>query len=687
MSAEGRLVKLDRSDATVATKRWGRTVLLLALLGSVAAGAWYFRSTTATPVAPSPVAHVSRPQQPRAPAPESRSEQSRVEDDAELLAPFVPRLSRMADAFHTDLGIDLRIITTDDAASSIEMQANEIFEHRQIGRDAAVGGLLIVLNPRLSKARIEVGYTLEGALTDLHMGRIARDQLAPYVSYGAAGMAVMDVLHYLRDHVYLSAALGRLSLPEDMRTAKAYLEYERYVSGGAGARTTLSNVPVDADLKITVPPELRARYAPARDVKESVAAFLRATADFAGDPTLELFTAGSRLMRQHYPFAPFEELRRFERIEASKPLQYFVEGDYAVATSERPAHGFVPILLHREQGLWRIDQVETWKNLFFDNEGNYFLRNSNTPYAFGLKQYGSGRYFDMAAVPLRDVPLQRWLDALDRDDDVMAALWRAELWLRNGFVFPQALLSYETARRLAPRDPLVLETLGERARYLGFPELAIPALEAIGRGLEISLAEAYDEAGDRDGAGRWIDRALEENPYDMRALEWRKYLARKQGNDDLERRTQQLIASLTQSAERPDWPVVLYFDPGSPRFEPDQTLQVDGVKVFDHSKFGVTLQNTSRRPVVIESVALTSVGNAAPSGLGDIKDYWRYPQGDHRLGPREHVYFNKQWGFTVDTGHRHVRYVFRTCWRGVGSDMRQCRTQWLDTMPYIPNPQ
>ncbi|WP_116812300.1 TPM domain-containing protein [Steroidobacter cummioxidans] len=665
-----------------------RTVLLLGLLASVAAGAWHFHRTQQTQAMPSSVAREDGPQavQPAAPASE-QSEDSYIEDDAALLAPFVPRLSRMAEAFYTDLGIDVRVITTDAAATSIEVQANEIFERRQIGRQAPVGGLLIILNPRLAKARIEVGYTLEGALTDHHMGRIARDQLAPYVSYGAAGMAVMDVLHYLRDHVYLSAALGRISLPEDMRNAKAYLEYERYVSGGAGARTALSNLPVDADLKVTVPPELRGRYAPSRDVKESVEAFLRATADFAGDPTLELFTDGSRLMRAHYPLAPFEELKRVERIEASKPLQYLVEGDYAVATSQRPAHGFVPILLHRQQGLWRIDQVETWKNLFFDNEGNYFLRNSNTPYGFGLKQFGSGRYYDMAAVPLRDVSLGRWLDELDRNDDVIASLWRAELWLRNGFVFPQAFTDYERARQLAPNDPWVLETLGERARYLSFPELAIPALEAIGRGLEISLAEAYNEMGDRQGAGRWIDKALEENPYDVRALQWRKRLAEKQGNSDLARRTQELIEALTQSAERPDWPVMLYFNPNMPRFEPDTTLQVDGTKVFDHSKFGVTLQNASHRTVEIESVALTSVGNAAPSGLGDIKDYWRYPQGNHRLGPREHVYFDKQWGFTVDTGHRHVRYVFRTCWRGVGSDTRQCRTQWVDTMPYIPNPQ
>lgn len=665
-----------------------RTLLLLVLLGAVGAGAWHFQRSLDAPAEsvaePSPAPAAAEP-----PASQevAQAEDSRIEDRAEVLAPFAPRLSRMADDFYTDLGVDVRVVTTNDAAAAIEIQANEMFERKQIGRESPVGGLLILLNPRLGKARIEVGYTLEGALTDQHMGRIARDQLAPYVSYGAAGMAVMDVLHYLKDHVYLSAALGRLQLPEDFKTAKAYLEYEKYVSGGAGAGTKLSTVPIDADLKVTVPREMRARYAPSSDVRDSVAAFLHATADFAGDPTLELFTPGSRLMRERYPFAPFEELRRFERIEKSKPLKYLVEGDYAVATSDRPAHGFVPILLHREQGLWRIDLVETWKSLFFDGDGKYFLRNSNTPYAFGLKQFGSGGYYDIDALPLRGVTLQRWLDALDKDEDVIASLWRAELWLRNGFVFPDALLDYEKARRLAPRDPWVLETLGQRARYLGFPELAIPALESIGRGVEVPLAQAYYDMDDLQRARRWLAVALEENPYDLRALEWLRRVAEREGNTDEVRQVQDVIASLKTNADRADQPVLLFFNPTMPRFEPDTVLNVDGTKVFDHSKFAVTIQNTSGRTVEIESVTLSSAGNAAASGLGDIKDYWQYPQGNRRLGPGEYRYFDKQWGFVVDTGHRHVRYVFRTCWHGVGASTRQCRTQWVDTMPEIPNPQ
>lgn len=611
-----------------------------------------------------------------APAPHPR-----VDDQARILTPFGPRLARMTDLFFEDLGVDVHVVTATDSRSSLESQADRLFQERRVGGAAPTGGLLVILNPALASARIEVGYSLEVALTDLHMGRIARDQLAPYVSYASAGMAAMDVLHYLRDQVYLAAALGDLDLDERFRSKPAYLEYRRFASGGAGARTALSGVPIDADLKRAVPADRRARYAPSAQAEGSVAAFLRATAQLAGDPTLELFTEGSRLMRAHYPLARFEELQRFERIDASGPLEIVQRGEYAVASSRKPVTGFVPILLHREQGLWRVDLVETWKNLFFDPEGNYLLRNSNTPYAFGLTQFGSGRHYEIAPLPLGASSLAEELAALERREDPLSALRRAELWLRNAFVFPKALAAYEEALRLAPKDPLVLQTLGDRALYLGFPELAIPAFEKVGRGVELSLAEAYNDLGDRATAQRWVSRALEENPYDWHALSWRKFLAELDGDDDAARETDAVLARLAADAGRSANPVVLRFDPAQPRFHPDTTRDVNGTTVFDHSEFSVTVHNTSNRPVAIESVKLTSVGTAAASGLGDVRSYWHFPAGPNRLRAGESVRFDKLWGFTVDTGHEHVRYVFRTCWYGVGTTLRQCRTQWVDTLP------
>lgn len=36
---------------------------------------------------------------------------------------------------------------------------------------------------------------------------------------------------------------------------------------------------------------------------------------------------------------------------------------------------------------------------------------------------------------------------------------------------------------------------------------------------------------------------------------------------------------------------------------------------------------------------------------------------------------------TVDTTDEYVRYVFRTCWHGLGEPVRQCRVQSVDVFP------
>jgi tetratricopeptide (TPR) repeat protein len=608
---------------------------------------------------------------------------ARIDDAANILAPFGPRVGRELDALDADLGIDVHVVTSLDGRTPIEAQSLKAFELRQVARKSPTGGLLIILDPKLGSARIEVGYSLEGVMTDLHMSRVARDQLAPYVSYGSAGMAVMDVVHYLRDYALIAAVRGDLHLPENLRKTPDYLRYKQYLSGGAGARTALASLPADADLKKPVRPEKRADYAPGKIPQDTVAAFLRATRQLAGDPTLELFTEGSRLMRQKYPLAPFEEWQRADSLEASKPLEYLVDGDFAVATSRKPATGFTPVLMRRQQGLWRVDLTETWKNLFFNQEGNYYLRNANTPYYFGLKQLGDAGYHDIGALPLVTGSINGDLKLLEGRKDLLATLRRAELWFRNAFVFPPALVNYEAALALAPNDPLVLETFADRAQYLGFPELAIPMLEKIGRGVEFDIARAYQDMGSNDAARFWVQKVLKENPYDGHALEWMEHLAERDGDPQALANARAESARVAKLPGKPYEPVFLFFHPKRPEHDSKTTLNIGGTIVYDHSHFGVTMQNTSGREVEIESVTLSSLGDAAKSGLGDIKGYWTWKSGKNRLKAGEYVYFERDWGFTVDTGHTHVRYAFRTCWHGVDAapPVRQCRTQWVDTLP------
>jgi hypothetical protein len=171
------------------------------------------------------------------------------------------------------------------------------------------------------------------------------------------------------------------------------------------------------------------------------------------------------------------------------------------------------------------------------------------------------------------------------------------------------------------------------------------------------------------------------DPYDLHALEWKLYLAEQHGSDSERSRAREALGRVFADPKRPGHPVRLRFEPGQPRFHAETTVRSGDTTVHDHSQFRVTMTNTSARPVVIDSVRLASRGTARASGLGDVKDYWDYPSGERHLGPGESVSFDKLWGFTVDTGHEHVRYIFETCWHGAGETQRQCRVQWVDALP------
>jgi TPM domain/Tetratricopeptide repeat len=662
-----------------------KNLLVLALI--LVAAAWYLlrssdeqQHTTPTKSAPAGIS-ASAPivQHPR------------VQDEAAILRPFVGKLGRMADEFDRDLGIDVQVITGKADDGSIDAQAERLFRERKIGASAGTGGLLILLNPARQQARIEVSYSLEGGLPDLEVARIAREQLAPYAASGIAGMAVMDVLHYLKDLAALAAARDQIVLGEQYRSGTQVTEYRKFYAGGAGAKAQLTNTDDQADLKQLIPGPRRARYSPGTTIEESVDSFMRATAELAGDPSLELFTEGSRLLRASYPFARFEEQRRFETIERSRPLSIRRNELYAVVTSLKPAAGFVPILLRQDQPkdvaaagaplLWRVDLVETWKNLFFGSDGKYFLRNSNTRYAFGLAEFGNAQSYGIGRLPLDGKTLTDTISELERRNDVLSALHRGELWFRNAFVPLRAFAAYDEALKLAPQDPLVLETLAYRALYVELPELAIPALERMRARDHISMALAYRQLGQPERALEFIDQALKENPHDLQALWWKSSLNEELGRVEEMLKSEELSLAIESDPKKTGRPVWLNFSPNNPIFDSVTTLDVDGTRVFDHSEFGVSMTNGSGRPVIIERVDLSSEGNSARSGLGNIVGYWKFPSGGNVLQAGETVFFTKTWGFVTDTKHLHVRYVFRTCWREQGSAMKQCSTQHLDVLP------
>jgi uncharacterized protein len=435
-----------------------------------------------------------------------------VDDRMNVLGPHVVAIEELAARFWSDLGIDVQVVTTSARGDVLSVVAERLFQERRSHKRHTTGALLVVIDTAERRARIETSYELEGAFPDIVVGRLARDQLAPYASYQAVGMGVMDVLHLLRDVALDQAARGNLPLAEELRAGPAVQGRLAQISGGGGARAELPELPIDLDLKRAIQGAERARYAPSAHPRESLQAFRRVLHDLVGDPTLELFTPGSQVQRRYTPMAPYESWLRLSRIDASRPLRIVREGDRAVAVSDKPAHGFVPVLLRRDDGLWRVDLVETWKNLFFTPEGDYMLHNTSSPYAFGLRHLAQGRMRGLEPVDLGDAALLAALERLESPADAHQHLELAELLLRNCFAAVAALSHYEEAVRLAPDDPEVARVYGERALYFGYARLAVRHLKTVGPAAWHRVAHAYAVAGDYPRAARYYRRALRRNP-------------------------------------------------------------------------------------------------------------------------------------------------------------------------------
>ena len=605
-----------------------------------------------------------------------------VADSAQTLSHFSDTLTWQAKTFMEDLGIEVHVVTLAAVEPTSEALTAQVFGLRRIGEKAPTGGILVLLNPSRREARIEVSYGLEPVLPDALVGRIANDQLAPYAAYSFAGMAVMDALHFLKDFTTQQAIEGRLALDDQYRGRPAYAERARFLSGGAGASVKVPSADELAgrDFKARVADPRRTRYAPGRDPLASAEAMLRVHQDLAGDPTLELFTAGSQCMRRGYPVAPYEELERARKLAASKPWRVIEQGDRAVVTSDRPAPGFVPVLLAREDGLWRVDLVETWKNLFFGRDGNYRLHNSNNPYAFGLAAFGSAGFQDVAPWEFGDAPLEQVVAALEAKGGALNEFLLGEVLFCNCFLALDALRHYEEAARLGSNAPAINDRLARRAEYLGFYDLAIEAYSRLGDPAALDVARVYAQKEKHAEAARSARRAVELNPYDHDALEaLRGYLVAA-GDAAGAAEIQAKLAALAASPDRKDQPIGVRFDPPAPTLVIDAPTLVGTTKVFDHSRFAVTLDNPTGRPVQIVSVVLRSAGTGGSSGLGNIRDYWTYPSPGNRIPARGSARFDRTWGFTSDTRNDQLSYWFDVCWRGDG-DVRQCRSERLDMFP------
>lgn len=105
----------------------------------------------------------------------------RVNDGASLLSPTTKQqLTEHLLAYETATGHQLAVLTIPSLnGDPLEDFSIRVVESWKLGKKTKDDGVLILVVSKDRKARIEVGYGLEGDLTDAAAGRIVRDVMAP----------------------------------------------------------------------------------------------------------------------------------------------------------------------------------------------------------------------------------------------------------------------------------------------------------------------------------------------------------------------------------------------------------------------------------------------------------------------------------------------------------------------------
>jgi len=110
----------------------------------------------------------------------------RVVDGANLLAPDAKQRIEDKLKAHEDKTSDQVVVATLPSLQDITIEdfANGLFRHWQLGQKAKNNGVLLIVAPKERKVRIEVGYGLEGALTDALSKVIITTAIAPKFKTG-----------------------------------------------------------------------------------------------------------------------------------------------------------------------------------------------------------------------------------------------------------------------------------------------------------------------------------------------------------------------------------------------------------------------------------------------------------------------------------------------------------------------
>ncbi|MEJ2056958.1 MAG: TPM domain-containing protein, partial [Desulfofustis sp.] len=144
--------------------------------------------------------------------------QGRVNDYADMLsASTEASLESVLQSLETSDSTQIVVLTIDSLrGDNLEDFSLRVVENWKIGRQDLDNGVLLLVVRGDRKIRIEVGYGLEGKLTDLTAGRIIRNVISPKFRQGDFNQGIIDGVGAI-----VAVVRGEFAAPADSKLRSA----------------------------------------------------------------------------------------------------------------------------------------------------------------------------------------------------------------------------------------------------------------------------------------------------------------------------------------------------------------------------------------------------------------------------------------------------------------------------------
>jgi len=269
--------------------------------------------------------------------------------------------------------IDYRILTI-TSKINLNLHAAKAFKSLRVGAlSDGKRGLLLMISPRESKVRLEVGRSLEGIYTDAFVSYIERRQLVPFFRAGRVADGVLATTELIASRATEAGAGREFEPPETAR-----LE----ASVGGGATTSV---------------DIGAGYQPLAGGAETIASdgspieivnrYVDAMARGNADPNLSIYSIASRRMLADWVVTDAQMTSLAEAYAKCRVQDAKISADLAVVRYPFKQRQCAPFFFVREDGEWRLDLTVMTRLIRFNQRNSWRFPNGAGRFAFAFTDW------------------------------------------------------------------------------------------------------------------------------------------------------------------------------------------------------------------------------------------------------------------------------------------------------------